>query len=239
MLSITPRNIVTYSKCPKKAAFSWHQPEETSTEFQVISDIIKTAYLYYERQGKPPAWRNFMSWTQRKVFNNTVKHDRLSYKEGKSYLSQLSNFYEDIFLNNYCVPGLINVPISVGLGQHIVLEDTIDILSFEKKLIVFDFKEIEKVKAKSYTSNRLYNDLLIHVRSWILWKVSGALVDEYVRILIGPQSVGFAKVSITEASLLKIEGIVRQITRGMKDGIYYPSFSEQCGSCPFKAKCRF
>ena len=85
---------------------------------------------------------------------------------------------------------------------------------------------------------KVYNDLEVHARLWAFWKAAEMLPSEYVRIVIGPQTVRPVKIVLTEEILSKTEKIIRQILRGIRDDVFYPAFSEQCNICPFKQKCR-
>lgn len=236
MLTVNINRIIKYSQCPKRCEFEWHVQEEIDVEERIIQDVVKGMYLQHTRDRKPISWKQVLLHTERRLVSKMPDLvPRQQYRETKGYLERLSNWYSDYYLKDYAYPGLTNVPISIRLDNFVVFEDSIDIVVPGDNIKLFDFRKTEEIK--SHASIHVHNDLAAQTVAWAFWKAAEVLPKEYVRMVIGPRSLRPVRSFITEGRLKKVEGIIRQILRGMKDGIYYPAVSEQCDSCPHRSYC--
>jgi hypothetical protein len=246
MSIISPYHISLYSKCPKKTQFAWHdENKDKINQPTVVEDVIKKTYYYYYVKEIIPTWRNIMTWTQNKVAS-TVDDitTQESYKKVKSYLQVLSDWYDKFFLGNYCYPGFINVPIHIGLGHHLTLQSSMDILAIGNNIKLMEFEKVayedsinSAANIGSYSQRKLFNNFEIQIKAWVFSKIITTKQCEYSRILIGANTIKIIDLFFSNESLNNIEKIIKQITRGINDNVFYPSFSEQCLSCPFISKC--
>jgi len=239
MRIVTARDITAYSRCPKRYSFSGTDQLKVSVEQHVIQTVVKHIYLYHARQGHLIPWRHIPSRTHQVLSDLTDSLDPIQvYKETKNLLARLSGWYNRYYLEEYCDEGIVNLPIKVGLGARLTYTDSIDIVTMGKKLRLYDFDEVHNKEAlRHYTGIKIYNNLGVLSRIWAFWKAAETMPEEYVRLVIGCQTITPVKITITELLLEKAEKIVRQITRGIQDDVFYPAFSEQCLQCPFKKHC--
>lgn len=236
MRTINARRIETYSRCPKKAQYQWNIVPEMPQVQSVISNVVKMAYLFQIRKGHFPPFRRFSKWTDQFLEQQLIETG--DYKHNKELLTILSHWYNKLYLEKYYDDGVINLPVSMNLGSQLIYHDTIDLVTLGNTTQLFDFAEVRDNKDfRAYNGTRIYNDLVAQSHIWSFWKASGLMPDYYVRLVIGPRSMRDVRIKITKKTLQKIEGYVRQITRGMQDHAFYPSFSSQCTSCAFVAQC--
>lgn len=234
---IQPHHISNYSRCPKKTLYTWNDKVKVSANQQIISNIIKTIYGYHLRKEKPALWRHIPGWLDRYLRESVLKalDPQARYKEAKNILIRVRSWYDKYYLEKYCEPGLINVPLKVRLDHHNFYSDSIDIVTMNNKIRLYDFDE----GYGDLSGIDVYNDIKVQARIWGFWKASETKPDEYVRLRIRPQSMTSAVISINETTLERSNAVVKQITRGIKDQVFYPSVSEQCRHCPFQSNCSF
>jgi len=240
MFVVSPARLVAYSRCPNLCLFSWNKKDEALPETKIVQDGIKLGYSYYSRTNKIVSWKRYIGWMERLVAENlpdlpTVEE---SYKRSKGFLTQLSKWYNDFYLPEYCDPGYTNLPITIGLGNKITYSDEIDLATAGNKIRIFDFEGIyDGRQVVSYNGLKVYNDLSVWIRVWGFWRAAHVEPDEYIRILVTPKAVKPVKITILKSMLEKSEKMVRQITKGIEDEVYYPVFSAQCIQCPYREGC--
>jgi hypothetical protein len=236
MLSISPYHLSVYSKCPNKLLYlhknNIYPP--IIVDFEIIRDLIKRCYFFLIRFEKPPPWKFILKWTNKQIIEN-AKSEEVSYKDTKNVLQKIHTWYYGYFIKDI-TPGLINIPLSIGLGSNITLYDTLDLVILkDEKLTMYDFFYSNNIS--NYTNLSLYNNIDVHTKIWLLYKVANIKVDYYNRIVIGKNTIKVVTIAITDSMFNKIENIIRHITSGIRDNIFYPSFSEQCNSCMFNDNC--
>lgn len=239
MRIITPSKIDTYSRCPKRCFFSWNSKPQIDLEIEVLQDMIKKLYLFHARTGTLKPWRGMPHRTHQMLLEYVKDSDKVSeYKKVKNILYKLSVWYNGPYLNEYCDEGIINMPIRIGLGYSCIYKDSVDIVTIGKKLRLFDFKQVrDNEEYAAYNGRKIYNSLEVQSRIWGFWKSSEVLPEEYVRLVVGPIGLKPVRIKITEENIKKIDSSIVHIADGIKDNIFYPSFSKQCLSCPFAQHC--
>lgn len=215
----------------------WDMPDLAQPANEtIVGNTIKSAYLYQIRKGRFPPFRRFPHWVDQFLQEQLVETG--DYKHSKRLLSILSYWYNKLYLEKYYDDGVINLPVTLGLGTHLTYYDTIDLVTIGNTTQLFDFKEVrDRAEFRAYNGTRVYNDLIAQTHIWSFWKASGLMPDSYVRLVIGPSMVRDVRIKVTEKGLQRVEGYVRQITRGIQDNAFYPSFSDQCGHCAFAQQC--
>lgn len=240
MRIITPYNIKKYCECPKRSNYTWDaRPIPFSTEGAIISNVIKTAHLYFAQKGKPAIWRRFSLWIDK--FLKQAISDSLSkqhYKEAKNILTRIHIWWREYYIDKYEIPCLINIPILLDIGQNHKYVDNIPMVGLSDKAVIFDFEEIDTY-SNALSSIKLYNDISVQARLWGFVRGAEAIPAEYVRIYIAPQTIKAVKISISNETIEKATRVIQHVLNGICNNIFYPSFSEQCKACPFKAKCSF
>jgi len=240
MFVVSPDKIVSYTRCPNLCLFSWNKKKKVSPETKVIRDAIKLGYIYHSQTNKVVPWRRFIGWTERLIAENLpeLSTTEESYKRTKNFLSQLSKWYNDFYLPEYCDPAYTNLPITIGLGSRVTYSDEIDLVTVGDKIRIFDFEGVYDGKQViSYNGLKVYNDLLVWVRIWGLWRAAYIEPKEYIRVLVTPRSIKPVRITILKSMLERSEKIVRQATKGIEDEVYYPVFSSQCIRCSYREGC--
>jgi hypothetical protein len=236
MHSISPKDIERYTQCPKYAEFAWGVEKANSQNSLILQKTISSISLYYLRHNEPPEWRQISNWAESYLVGEVGEYSG----EGKGLLAQLGSWYRNHYLKKECFPGYINLPIALPLGYGITYRDNIPIVGLANKIRLYDFKELtDKDKESSYNSIKLYNDLFIHIRVWGFLKKTALKPEQYIRYVIGPRSITPYRISITDPTLEKSEKMVEQVLRGVKNNVFYPSFSRECTCCPYKGQCNF
>jgi len=200
MVIVRPRNINAYSKCPKRAGYSWLDKPRLSFEGTVISNVIKAMYLYEARRECPPPWKHMPGWIDKysgEAYCQLSPRDR--YQETKNLLTRIYHWYHNYYLKNYGGAGIANVPVSIGIGNQLEFYDKIDIVGLDNKIRIFDFVEAERVK--SFDTTQMYSDMLIYARIWGFCRSAETKPDEYVRLVIGPQTIKPFSLALTHLSV--------------------------------------
>lgn len=221
-------DVVTYSTCPRYALYTWNKPRSFPHEVATFSRIIHKVYQWRERYNDLPTWKHVKELGEDELTSDV-------HKENVSLLSKLRVWY-DLYLEEYCDEGIINLPIVNRFDNILVYKDIIPLTTVGKKLRVYDVR----MGDQHYCGRDLYNDLLVQTRLWGFWKASDTFPEEYVRYIIQPTVVRPVHITTTKDLLSnKIEPIIKHILRGMRDDIFYPSKSKHCDTCPFASACEF
>ena len=158
------------------------------------------------------------------------------YKSAVSLLNALHNWYNKHFLPGIKgTEGLANVPIYLELGHDVVYRDTIPAVIIKEDVRLVDFHQLDKPRNVGMMD--VYNDLLVHVRLWGFKHAAQQAPSHYVRLFIMPESIKVVELKVTKEMLANAATISKHILSGIKDRVFYPSFSEQCLRCPFRKGC--
>lgn len=232
---IYPHNLITYSKCPKRALFSWDSdPPRLPPEFDILANVIRSAYLLFSRFNKPSTWKNIPVWLDKYLLQNIGLDD---YEKTKNLLARLHGWFFNYYLGDYCFPGLINVPVRIDLDQYLSYHDSIDIVGISERIHIFDFKVIPHKYPTGVME--IYNDFTSHVKTWGFHTAMKLKPDMYTRIYLRPNSIKHTSLLINDKFLSNASKTIEHMYRGISQGIFYPSRSEQCNYCPFFDKCTF
>lgn len=240
--------VETYSKCPKKFEYSLKAgdpPRFLGPKATLLKRIISDAYLKLARNQQTTAWRSVTSEIDKVIFASVPHRDHLDYDEViDTYLKQSMKYmdtirkgwYEPVYLKEE-LEGFSDL--SVGLKiEGTTLHDTIDLVLFdEKELIVCRFSSVEE------HAGTLYNDMRFRTQALLVNKRLNRPVTK-LRSFVWTEDT--EKVSVTDLYVHnnqefmdKTEAAVRQMLSGIRAGIFYPSVSDQCTSCPFRKICSF
>jgi len=220
---------------------SWHIDKASNLTFEsmVLQRVIQAAHLYLSRKSQVPTWQRIVYWSElyyQKAITDPQVPQPKTYKSAVSLLNVLFNWYHDLFLSSVDdIEPIINVPVYLELGHDIVYRDSIPIVTIGKTVKLIDFRQIDKPRNLGIID--IYNDLAAHVRIWGFEEVTGQMPSHYVRAFILPESIKMVEVKTSKDLLANAAKISKHIITGMKDRVYYPSFSEQCAHCPFKSGC--
>lgn len=239
MLIITPKHISDFTKCPARTWKDWISKPAIEPERLMTENIIKAAYLHYAKKEKPTTWRQILSWTQTDYVHTLSKISINEYEDVKGILSRLSIWYDKCFLGDSCEPGIANIPVSLALGNDCYFKDQIPILGSKTKIRIYAFYHADKKEYASYFGNKIYNDVKAQARIWAFEQATDINIDEYVQFVIGPEAIKSVRISIDNKLRNKNNKNMKHILQGIKDQITYPSFSEQCNSCPYKQRCSY
>ena len=239
MRLIKPCQILKYSKCPKRSLMSWDAQEPPmSFEHTVITNIIKCAHMYRTQKGRPAWWRWIRSFAERYYQDAMVDPAVPQPTEYKTYVSLLQSmypWYQKIYHIEYPDEAIVNIPIWLQLGSDCVYNDTIPLIILGKEITIIDFKEVDRAEEASTIS--LYNDLTAHVRMWGFKQAAQVNPTRYARLFLHGQYITHQSIRITQNTLENASKICKHILTGMKEKVFYPSFSEQCINCPFNQGC--
>jgi CRISPR/Cas system-associated exonuclease Cas4 (RecB family) len=240
MLKVTPRHIESYTKCPKRTWFNWSNIPELSLNLSAVTAVIKQVHLYQSRKNTIMPWRHVFSLLERELNKQLKRYTDpvYKYKLTTALLSQLYTWYHDHYLEKYFDDGISNFPVRLTLAPNLWFHDEVDLITVGSKVRLFDFVEASQQDTyASYTPSRVYNSFFVQARLWGFWKFTETQPTEYVRLVLGSQALKMIRISIRESMLKRTEEVLRYVIRGMKDKIWYPSFSEQCNTCPFTQRC--
>jgi hypothetical protein len=188
---------------------------------------------------KVPPWRRIIGWADlhyKRLFVGSPDSKSKEYKSAVSLLNTLYGWYHKLFLPKiHNTEALINIPIRLDLGHDVVYQDSIPIAIIQDNVTLADFRQLDK--SENIGMMRVYNDLLIHVRIWGFYQAAQQLPSRYIRFFIMPESIKAVEIKVTKEMLANAAVISKHILTGIKDGAFYPSFSEQCARCPFRRDC--
>jgi hypothetical protein len=197
--------------------------------------VIKSAYIYQARRNTLVSWKRILSWAER-LSLESVRHmsPKERYRDTKDLLVRLSAWYHDCYLEGYCDPGIVNLPVTLNSEATGGYSDTIDIVTVGEKLRLFDFVE---ASPGDYSGTKVYRDVEVWARIWGFKEASRTKPEEYVRLVIGPQTIKPVKITVLQSMLERGQKMMQQIMRGIEGEVFYPSFSEQCANCPHTQVC--
>ena len=235
MLLITPYHIQAYAKCPKYCHLNYYEISSPikNIETKIIEVVIKSSYAYHLKHEKLPPWKLIIKWTEKHLSDNPITSS-YDYKDTKGILQKLHIWYYNFYIpiNRY---GLTNLPVAVGLGTNVTFYDTIDVVLLGDNISLVDIVYVEDLA--SYTNRSFYNDILFHLKTWIAVKSTDTIPDIYYRIVVGKQSLKIIKTNINQGIVSNIEKTIRHICSGIKENIFYPSYSIQCDTCNQLKNC--
>jgi len=237
----TPNHILEYSKCPKKALSSWDfifkESPLINKDSLVLSNVIRSVYLFSERKGYYPKWKWIPRWLDRSIkkFITEGLLTQKEYTETKNMLTRLYKWYHSIFLSEPRA-GITNVPILGEITPYLYWQDKIDILCFDpddQGVTVVDF-----VETKVDPNPRiLYNDFIVRSRIWGVEKFLGVKVTGYQRICFVRKRIATRFFSMSPEVKERGRKYINNIIRGVANNQDYPSVTEQCLSCTYSHKC--
>ena len=241
MLVIEPHHIAKYSRCPRRAILSWNllKPSNLGFKNTVLQYVIQAAHLYVSRKRKFPTWQRVIYWSELYFQKLCREPGYLPDKEYQSAVSLLNILYD--WYNNLFLPGikdyepLINVPVYMSLGHDTIYHDQIPIVNIGQRIQIVDFSQIDKPKNPGIIN--IHNDLVAHIRLWGFSQVAQCTPTEYVRWFMMPKSVQSVTMRVSQDLLENAAKIGHHIMSGIKDRVFYPSFSEQCLRCTFRKGC--
>jgi hypothetical protein len=154
------------------------------------------------------------------------------YKHAKNLLSRLAQWKINIY-PNYFYDGIINVPIQINIDNYAIYEDTLELVSLSEKIRLYDCSD------GKITGIGLYNSPEVQFKIWGFFRASETFPAEYIRYNILPETITATKIVLDEKLIRKTEKIVKQLMRGIIEGIYYPSFGGQCSNCSYYSICSY
>ncbi len=235
---VSPTSIIRYTECPKRLYFAKQVegPTErvTSVSGKIIRSVVKDIYLATARKGRVPGWQYVIGSTERgykEVAQGTTPEE--VYREAKDILVRLHHWYTHTYPLAK-TSGLINVPVNICLDDAITFKDTVELVTLgEGEVCLWDFSE------QPIDAPQLFNDIEVQLRLWGFWKASDVIPKQFTRLIIRERSIQPVTIQVLESVLVRTERFVKHITRGMKDGIWYPVYSEKCLGCEWRGVCGY
>lgn len=224
---VQPQDILAYASCPLYCKATFGSSRTSPPEVALVGSLIKRVYNYHARHGELVDWKRVRRWIEESLSKN------LEYREIKGVLLKFQYWY-DLYLKEYCDKGVANLPVVIKLDNIMMYRDMVPLVTTGKKLRLYDFR----LGTRDYPVRRIFNDLLAQARIWGLWRAAEVMPEEYVRIVIAPESIRMVRMNVLpDVVEKKIEPIVRQILRGIRDEVWYPAISVRCDGCAFKPSC--
>jgi hypothetical protein len=222
---------------------SWNleRPSNLNFEGTVMQHVVQAAYFNLSRRGKMPTWRRIVNWTDlyyRRASLDSAIPQPEQYKSAVSLLNTLHGWYHNQFIprvRGKDIEPLINVPVCLELGHDVAYRDVVPLVIIRDDVRLVDFRQLDKTRKLGMID--VYNDLLVHVRIWGFQQAAQQVPSSYIRFFITPESIKPVEMKITKEMLANAAVISKHILTGIKDRVFYPSFSEQCVKCPFRRNC--
>lgn len=241
MIHTNPYEIELYSRCPKRLQFCCRNEEalanisleeQLSLQGQIVKEIIKRVYWKLQ-QGHNPNWRSVLRAVdkQREKLSETMDPDEV-YEKTKDILTHLHSWYDRYF--SFDVSNIaINIPINIRIDNTLIYQDTIDILTIDglNNVRLYAFSE------KKWTDTSLYSNFVFQTKIWGFYRASETLPCEFIVLRIQPEVIEQAHIKVSKIVVERTEKMVCQIMRGIVDGAFYPSYSEQCKGCEWNRIC--
>jgi len=259
MLVISVQDIINYSICPNLAKYSknnslnFYSPKKEfnlsfNDKSNVIESIIKRIIL--ESGYKPITWeicrRIILKISNRYLIGKNQLKSKLSEIELVSYYKQLKKiiaivqpWYLQSFTKynelNETTRLFINLPFKLTLNDSLTIQDMFDIISVGNLNMLCDVQKSEN----KYRTEMLSNDISCHIKLWCYYKIMETIPNYYERIILSKDTLYYHKIYINEEILKKTEKIVKYITRGIYEKVFYPNYSNQCKTCKYSGMCNF
>lgn len=233
---VSSHSIETYSKCPKKLYYQGSQKilppsEYLSPNSQILASVIKDTYRHISRKGSIPKWYYFARWVE-SYYKTLYQTKVVDVQHTKELLAGLYKWYKDVF-PKYMDTTYVNFPIQISLDEQIRYEDYIDLVTVGDKLRIFVFGE------GKLTGKEVYNNLRFQSILWGFYKFADKVPDEFICLSIDQMNITPITLYPMAGMLNKTETFVRQILTGVRGNVYYPSFGQQCNTCPYENICNY
>lgn len=232
-----------YSRCPRRTLLNWNyfsqggENQLKQIRTNIISLSIKRTYLLVEAYNVVPTWKQIITSTEKiiKLVAKRTNDPQLVYSEVKDILSCLHIWYNQIFLEEPYV-GVVDLPVLISFDKEIYYKDIVPVMliSPDGQITLQDFSET------LFSGPEVYNDAAAQIRSWGFFRASETIPTKYSRICIQPKTITQAVVRLNKDLITqKTEPMVRQLMRGIKDGVFYRSPGLQCPGCGYLDICSF
>ena len=234
-MRLTLDDISSFSRCPRYYQNLKGYIFPKSRRQSIIEKVIRRAYTRRTEYEKKSEWKSVIGWIDREVFRDVDVENEESFRAARglseSILVFIQKWYEFDYIRN-TDPSYLDVPVTYDFVSHIVV-GTIPLVHVQETPVITYIDELD------YDSLKIYND--IKVMGW-----AGMLTDQLgldqvkVRhLVIGPKSgLSSTPAIIKKDSCKAIKETIKEIAYSIAAGVSYPSYTEACGTCPFRKGCR-
>lgn len=232
---ITDYHIDLYSRCPKRSQFQWTSVPQEVNELAFFRYVVQKVIVWNTKFKEPPTWKQVFRWAADQINSiivGSVKKE--NFTQSQKLLSQLNDWYHNIFLPAGGTIGIPNVPLFLNLANS-RLELKVDLLSWDPQptLVQFEYR-------KAPTSTRiLFEKPSIYAKLWLLNQLLSVKTNHCRIIYILPESVQVRDKELSDEQLRRGALSTDFILKGIQSQIFYPSITEQCNYCPYRTKCYF
>jgi len=236
MLIIKPWNIEAYTKCPKRAYFSWNTLFKKNANLEVITRAIKKTYSTHAKRQLPLSWRAVSQFTTSAINEQVAAIEKgTSYGAPSNSITKMGTWHERYYKNAYCYEGLVNFPIYLGIDNSHVFKDTIDVVTIENGVRLYDFKEIPNLA--TLLAKEAHSDIITLSRIWGFYQHTQMVPVEYIRFTVTKKTLKAVVIKVDQKLLDKATRIVGQLLQNIRHDVFYPSESKDCAECPYLNKC--
>ena len=212
------------------------EPKPTNRLTDITQKVMQKCYLKASETGFKAEWRQIIGWVDARVFRDVDIHNDGEYKTAKRHseyiLLFLYKWYRNIYLPGTGV-GYVNIALEKPITYRHIVQATAPLVTLE------DIPYLVMVGDKVQVEYELRRDLYVQGLAWMI-------ADELDLDKIGIQYFclkvqgGFDVTSflVKERYLSRIKSAVNQVAQLVGSGVNFPSYTEQCESCPFKRRCR-
>lgn len=251
---VEARDLSLYSRCPRRVGYVQSMDEAKKEQYwktdqpqlDLFRRIVKGAHTRVLKSTLTSPWREVTNQVDGWLFSDMPSRADPNYdaitdiklKTSLRLIRKLQQvWYQPIFSEEYHLLGLADVPLSTKLGEGYLYGMAELILYNSEELVLCTFKEQNGFR------HLLYNDMEMRVQSLLLHEVLGRIPTR-LRVYSWPrdtENISVEDIWIHEPQryLSSTQGTVAHLLEGMRKGIYYPSVSEQCNTCPFSSICSF
>jgi hypothetical protein len=235
---VNANHIDAYTRCPRFTKNEWESicTKRLSPAAAAIRQLVQFVYTTHYQTQKPVPWSAITEQLNNFMIEQMITDpSREDYLQAVSFLDKLSIWYHQYYLAKECIPGLINMPTYMNLGHQVIIKESIDVVLITDKIKLIDFADIDRLDHAN--GSLLYNDWVMQVKAWAFWRATETKPTHYARIYIGEQSVKEVIIQLNDEMFRRTEQVIRYLLTGIKDQIFYPSFSRQCTKCKYCVDC--
>jgi len=227
------KDIKAFSDCPALFRFSEGDQVLIPRRRAVIESVIKKCYIQATETGYRTSWRSVVGWVDADVFAGVDIDNDENFRAAKALsthiLSSVQKWYSTYMEENF--ESYADLDLYKNVGDNIVA-GTAPIIHSTDPVTLTIFKDL------GITRLELYNDLEVRGLGWLIYCALEGIMVNIRTITVGPQGgLNIIEVSLDEEDHKRTESVVKQVLRGIRAGLSYPSRTEQCRSCKYLRRC--
>lgn len=227
------RDIKAFSDCPALYRFSEGDQVLIPRRRAVTESVIKKCYIQATETGYRTSWRSVVGWVDADVFADVDIEDRENFRAAKALsthiLSSVQKWYSTYMEENF--ESYVDLDLYKNVGDDVVV-GTAPIIHATDPVTVTIFRDL------GISRLELYNDLEVRALGWLIYCTLDAVMTNIRTITVGPQGgLNTIELSLEQDDHKRTESVVKQVLKGIRAGLSYPSRTEQCRSCKYLRRC--